>query len=354
MADLLRPDDTRDGLRKLGGLLFGIGVLMLLLRKGDAWADGVVLIVLAIPAVLLYGGGVFTTDATGSVRPWQAVFSVFGLIFVAAALAQFVTTVDDTPDVALNVVWISLVVAALAFYAGAIRGIRFHLLVGSILLIVAWTALWQKVWFDAESDPPDLGILSHWGTYRGLLGLLSIGLLAGAIYLWRTAPQTEVEGTGTVSAGDKRLWKASELLTGAGIAAVIATGLGIITFGALDNIEALLGGDTTGIVQTSLLWDVLLLLVSLGLVALGTQIGTRGPVYVGALGLLFFVIIVGGDLDSLEFEGGEISETPDPTNLGVWPIVLIVLGGLGILLSGIKESSLGDKPRQFINKIKNR
>ena len=33
MKDLLAPDDTRDVLRKLGGLLFGIGMLMVAMRK---------------------------------------------------------------------------------------------------------------------------------------------------------------------------------------------------------------------------------------------------------------------------------------------------------------------------------
>jgi hypothetical protein len=32
--------------------------------------------------------------------------------------------------------------------------------------------------------------------------------------------------------------------------------------------------------------------------------------------------------------------------------VLLVFGGLGILLSGVKEASLGDKPRQLIQNLR--
>jgi hypothetical protein len=333
VADLLRPDDTRDALRKLGGLLFGIGILMLLFRKGESWDDGWVLILLAIPAALLYGGGVLTTGDTGGARPWQAVYSVFGLIFVNIALFQFIETVDGNTGSALNVAWIFGVTAALAFYAGFVKGIRFHLLAGSLALIVAWSAIWNEILGDE-------GIVGNIGTYRGLLGILAIILLGGALYAWRSAPEVGVGGTGVSDGGDHRLWRASELLTGAGVAAVIGCSLGIASLGAVLNPFSGQGL----VVETSTLWDVLLLLVSLGLVAVGSTIGTRGPVYVGAIGLTLFLFIVGFDVN----EGAEA----DPTNLGGWPIILLVLGGLGILLSWIKEASQGDKPRQFVNKLK--
>jgi hypothetical protein len=338
MNDLLTPDDTRDALRKIGGLLFGIGILMLLLRKatiaGD-YADGVILIILAIPAAVLYGGSVLTEEATGGLRSWQAVYSVFGLIFVALALVQLVGTIDETPDTSLNLTWIFLVVAALGFYAGAYRGIRFQLLFGAIALIIAWSEIWNKIL-------PDNGIASHFGTYRGLLGILAIGLLAGALYLWRSNPGGDnTADTATEPGGDQGLWKASELITGAGISAVIACSLGITSVASLNPLA------TTSItpIETSAFWDILLLVISLGLVGIGSQIGVRGPVYVGAIGLTLFLLIAGLDLDS---------DAPDPSKLGWWPCVLLVLGGLGILLSGVKEASLGDGPRKFIENLRNR
>jgi hypothetical protein len=335
MNESLRPDDTRDALRNIGALLFGIGVLMLLFRKwaiADEYADGIVLIIFAIPAVLLYGGSVATQDATGGTRPWQGVWSVFGLIFVALTLFQLVATIDDTPDTSLNLFWIFAVVAGLGFYAGVARGVRFQLLAGSIALIVSWSELWNKILSD--------GIDAHFGVYRGLLGLLSIGLLAGALYIWRTNPGgDERAASATGVSGEPALWKASELFTGAGISAVIACSLGITSLFGLNPLVE----PPVQPIDTNALWDILLLLVSLGLVGLGAQIGVRGPVYVGAIGLFLFLLIVGYDLDS---------DSPDPTNLGLWPVVLIVLGAVGIGVSLVREASLGDAPRRFIENLR--
>jgi hypothetical protein len=338
MNELLRPDDTRDALRKLGGLLFGMGVLMLLLRKSvipqaEPYKDGVKLIIWAIPAALLYGGSL-TQRETGGLRPWQAVYSVFGLIFVAGTLLQLVDTLDETPDESLNTAWVFAVVAALAFYAGAVRGIRFQFLLGGIALIIAWSALWDKILSD--------GIGAHYGVYRGLLGILSIGLLGGALQVWRTNPGGDnAAETATRPAGDQSLWKASELLTAAGISAVLACSLGISALPTLNPLS------TTPItpVATSWFWDILLLVISLGLVGIGSRIGLRGPVYVGGIGLLLFLLIAGFDLDA---------ETPKPSELGVWPIVLLVLGALAIMLSGVKEASLGDRPRQLTDDLRHR
>ena len=335
MKDLLAPDDTRDALRKYGALLLGIGVFMMLIRKGDDWSEFAVFVLLAIPAVLLYGGGVFTDKFTDGVRPWQAVASVFGLIFVLFALIQFVDMVGESGDSgkSLNVFWIFGVTAALAFYAGVVKGIRFHILAGAIATIVSWSALWNKLLGDE-------GIAGHFGTYRGLLGILAILLLAGALYLWRRGDDTRVTGTGVNDGGDQGLWKASELITGAGISAVIACSLGI---SSVLQFAGPLGFTEFTVVQTAQAWDVLLLLVSLGLIGLGAQIGTRGPAYIGSIGLFLFLFIVGLDLNESE---------PNPEKLGIWPLILVIGGGLFIALSAIKQSSLGDQPKKAVNSLK--
>jgi hypothetical protein len=337
MNEQLRPDDTRDALRKIGGLLLALAALMIFIRKGgdaDAWGDFPLFLLLAAPACFFYGGGVVTDRVTGGVRPWQAVYSVIGLIFIPLALFQFIELVDGDAGSSLNNFWIFGLTAAFAFYAGAAAGIRFQLLAGSIALIVSWSALWNEILSD--------GIAAEFGIYRGLLGILSIILLAGALYLWRSAPDTRVTGTGVTSAGDQGLWKASELLTGAGIAAVLGCSLGI---SSVLQLASPLGFTEVTTVETAKHWDVLLLLVSLGLVGIGSTIGVRGPVYVGAIGLFLFLLIVGLDLDD---------DTPERTNFGVWPVVLLVFGALGVLLSGVREASLGDQPRQFVNRLRGR
>lgn len=330
MKELLAPDDTRDALRKLGGLLFGLGMLMVALRKEGDYGDFTLFLIYAIPAVFLYGEGVFTDRLTGGVRPWQAVYSVFGLVFVALALGQFVEWVGEPSG--WNTFWTFGVVAGLAFYAGVVKGIRFHLLAASIAAIIAWSGLWDELLSD--------GIARNFGLYRGLLGILSIGLLAGAVHLWRRGDDTRVTGTAVSDGGDQGLWKASELVTGAGIAAVLACSLGI---SSIARLAGPLGFAEFTVVDTAAHWDILLLVISLGLVGIGSTIGTRGPVYIGALGLFLFLLIVGFDLDG---------DPPRPDNLGVWPIVLIVLGLLAVGLGAVKESSLGNRPREFIEGLK--
>lgn len=334
MKDLLAPDDTRDALRKYGGLLLGLGVFMLILRRGEDSGNFVNFLLYAVMAVYLYGA-VFTDRYTDGVRPWAAVHSVFGLIFVPFALSELVDLIGDAGDSgnALNVVWIFGVTAALAFYAGVVKGIRFHILAGAIATIVAWSALWDKLLGDE-------GIAGHFGTYRGLLGILSILLLAGALYVWRRGDQTRVAGTAVDDGGDQGLWKASELLTGAGIAAVIACALGI---SSVLQFAAPLGFTEVSVIKTAQVWDVLLLLISLGLVGLGATIGTRGPAYVGAIGLLLFLLIVGLDLNE---------DSPQPDKVGLWPIILLIAGGLLIAVSAVKEASLGDQPKRFVNSLK--
>ncbi|HSD25502.1 MAG TPA: hypothetical protein VLB79_14375 [Solirubrobacterales bacterium] len=337
MNELLRPDDTRDTLREVGGLLIGLAAAMIYIRKGpflstnsEQWAAFPMFLVLAIPAVYLYGS-ILTRPQTGELRPWQAVHSVFGLIFIPLALGQFVDMIGGTPTADLNVCWIATATAAAAFYAGARAGVRVQFLLGSIAVIVAWTALWNKILSG--------GIGGHWGVYRGLLGLLAIGLLAAALYVWRNNPGgDDVGASATAPSGDLGLWKASELVTGAGIAAVIGCALGITAIGNLNP----LSGSTPPI-QTSNLWDTLLLLVSLGLVAIGAQIGTRGPVYVGAIGLTLFLVIAGLDLNS---------EHPNPFKFGGWPWVLLAGGLIALGLSLTREASLGAQPRRFVENMR--
>jgi hypothetical protein len=121
---------------------------------------------------------------------------------------------------------------------------------------------------------------------------------------------------------------------------VIACSLGIT---ALGNLNPLSG--STPPIQTSTFWDIMLLLVSLGLVAIGSQIGTRGPVYIGGIGLLLFLVIAGFDLNS---------EHPNPFKFGGWPWVLLIVGLIAVGLSFTREASLGAQPRRFIENLRRR
>jgi hypothetical protein len=343
MNERSTPDDTRDVLRELGGLLIGLAALMIYIRKGgvfpsanqNSWDAFPLFLLVAIPAVYL-SAAIFTGPRTGRLQVWQVVHSVFGLVFAILALRQLVDVFGGNPTAPLNTFWIFGVTAALAFYAGVVAGIRVQLLFASISLIVSWSALWDELLSG--------GIGAHYGIWRGLLGIVSIGLLAGALYLWRENPGGDrvVSSTMTPS-GDLALWKASELFTGAGIAAVLACGLGITSFAKLFGPVA--APTQVSSIGTNTFWDVLLLVISLGLVVIGSRIGTRGPVYVGAAGLFLFLVIVGFDLDS---------EQPNPFEFGGWPWVLLIVGVIGLALSFTPEASLGDRPRRFIHNLRGR
>jgi hypothetical protein len=62
MNERLTPDDTRDALREIGGLLLGLAVAMIYVLKGpfisvnpDQWAAFPMFLILALAAVYLYG-----------------------------------------------------------------------------------------------------------------------------------------------------------------------------------------------------------------------------------------------------------------------------------------------------------
>src|SRR5262249_22513383 len=161
---------------------------------------------------------------------------------------------------------------------------------------------------------------------RGLLGLLAIGLLAGALFIWRTNPGGDDRASSATGPdGDLGLWKASELVTGAGIAAVIACSLGIAS---IVNLNPLVTTQVQPITTTTR-GSFLLLVGWLGLVGIGPQIGPRGPVYIGAMGLFLFLLIGGLDLNNTP---------PHPFKFGNWPWVLLVLGIGGIVLSAVNEA----------------
>ena len=58
---------------------------------------------------------------------------------------------------------------------------------------------------------------------------------------------------------------------------------------------------------------------------------------------MLFLLIVGLDLNE---------DSPQPEKVGIWPIILLVLGGVFIALSSVKEASLGDQPKKFVDSLK--
>jgi hypothetical protein len=309
LSRLLAPDEGRDALRKLGGLLIGLGLLMTFIRKsdgslGDTWGDWALLIVLVLAFAFLYGGGLLGRLNTDGLQSWESVYLVFGVLVAPLVLLQFIEAIDGSPGASLNVFWVFGVTAGLAIVATYIAGMRYGLLLASLAVIVSWSTLWNKILSD--------GVGAHLGTYRGLLLILAALLLVAAYAIWRMDRQ---QGPA---------W-ANEVVTGAAVSGVLAASLsvtGIFGFSAFVEVPT---------ADSSFFWEVVLLALSVLAIGYGSRFGARGTAYIGGLGLLIFLLIVGADLNE---------STPHGKLVG-WPLALVVVGGLAFAASLIPGIRIG-------------
>jgi hypothetical protein len=296
----------RDALRVTGATIFATGALALFLRKNlqDSWAAFPRLLVLAIPCVLLYGLGtgmirLGRPDDDAAVTAWRAAALVFGLILIPFTLFQLVDTLGGDPDKSGHNAWVFAVTAAAGAYAAFVHRLRWGALFGGLAAIVSWIAFW-----DAVADPSAT-------TVRWLFLIAGVALAAAAFRFDRAGAR---EGT--------------ELVTAAGVAGVAAGITGLIslptqllgaalaeTFGA----ETDLSGT-----QQQQEWDVFLLVLALALIWYGMRAVWRGPVYVGAIALLAFILSVGIEVSRI-FDG----DAPSGDLIG-WPLLLLVLGGAAL------------------------
>jgi hypothetical protein len=295
--------DRRDWLRLIGGMMFASGALVLLARKGQDWSAWAIFVALLIPAAILLGLAFADRMPVGG-QGWRAAFLVFGTLLLLGALLELVVALKgDTRG--LNLVWTFGLAGAVAVGSSFVLRAPFQMLLGALLWVVAWLALWDKILTNPSGD-----------TFRWLLIVLAVIYLVGAVVLARAGrPQ------------------AADLITAAGLLAVLAAVYSIAI--ALNGIVQPAGGSLPGSVpKPGQGWNVFLLVVSLLLIGYGARGPTRGPGYVGAIGLGGFIALTGADLvNRLKGEGGGV--------VG-WPLILLIGGGvilaLGFLL---KPDALG-------------
>jgi len=306
----LRPEQ-RDALRLLGVTFFATGAFALFIRKSaqDQWAAFPKLLVLAIPCVLLYGLGaglvrIGRPDGTPAeeraVPAWRAAALVFGLVLIPFTLFQLIDMLGGNPDKSGHNAWVFAVAAVAGWYAAFVHGLRWGALFGGLALIISWMAFW-----DAVVDPSATAV-------RWLFLIVAVVLAIGALAFDRGGGR---EGT--------------ELMTAAGVAGLLAGITGLLTLATqfvASSIASALGAepDLSG-AQQHQEWDVFLLLLALGLIWYGLRAVWRGPVYIGALALIAFILSVGTELTSL-FNG----ESPSGDLMG-WPLLLLLVGGAALL-----------------------
>jgi hypothetical protein len=297
--------DYRGGIRAAGGLLLAVGTLVLLFRRtsfADPWGDFVVFLILAVLTKFLYWTGFLGARWGGRTLPWQTVFIVFAVLLTPATLFTFVNWVGGDTAAPLNVAWIFLVTAAAALLALHGARVRVGALLAALALIVSWLGLWAELL--------DQGLAGHLGTVRWLLLVIAAVLLAVAL---------------VVSMSSAPDGAAGDVVTAAGIAAVAAGALSFIAFqGFLAPVPTGIDGTAAPSGGPTPFWDVELLLASIALVGIGASAAlTRGPAYVGGIGLAAFIFSVGLDLDD---------SSPAGKVLG-WPLILLLIGAALFLTS---------------------
>lgn len=310
-------DARRETIRAAGGVLLGLAAIAIALRKsgaagGEAWGETALLLTFGIPALILFGGGVAAAGEADLPRPWHAAWIVLGIVLLYLTTQEMIEVVDGDTGAPLNIAWTFAVVAVASVIAAREAFVRFGWLAAGLAAGISFLALCEELLPD--------GIGEELSTFRSVCMLVTAGLLAGAYLSYRAGTTDDDE--------------ASELLTAAGIFFVIGTaiaGLTVLFVGAALSAApgtAVPPIDRSAVPEPSTFWDAVLGLGSLGLVVLGNLLEKRGPVYVGAVGLTVFIVIVGTDLGNPDRDGSLVG----------WPLVLTLAAIVAVGASVVGSS----------------
>jgi hypothetical protein len=299
--------ELSDLLLSVGGLLLATGAVVLLIRKsGDpSWTDFERFAIVAAPAALLYvlalaGGSSFAQRA----EPWQTVLAVTAILLWPVALLEFLRWVGADIGKLLYVAAVFAATGVLALYAARRTRVAYAVLLAGVSGLTAWMLVWGKILDHPSADT------FRWLLLAGgaLLLLLAFGAsLAGAV------EAAEVAIAGAIG------------LVGAGVYGVLAASL-VSAFSeggerpfedARSDIHPLQGAG----------WDIYLLIASLALIWAASRARIRGLAYVGAAGVLAFLLSVGEQVSRQEAGHGASHD------LAGWPLVLIILGAAALVVS---------------------
>jgi len=159
------------------------------------------------------------------------------------------------------------------------------------------------------------------GTFRGMLLLLSLVFMAGALRLrerWRSHAVQLVNAAGLTA-----LVLGATYLVAAAVATAVA-GVGGRAFPFLTHVSSGFGAPFG--------WKLYLLAVGFGLVAYAAVDRERGPAYIGLAVLVVFVLLVG--LPSV-----------NRGSLVGWPLFLLVIGAAGLVVG---RQAVGERDHQGV------
>jgi hypothetical protein len=365
----LSRGNATDLSRSIGGLLLGTGAVILFARKSGhhEWSDYALMLVVLVPAIVLYTLALDVFDPPGDdrPRPWQTVLMVEAILLWPIALLAFLQWIGAGTNHPLYLAGVFTVTCLLAAYATRRARIRYAALLAGLSSLIAWLYVWEKILLHPSAN-----------TARWLL------VAAGALLLTVAARLARARAIG-----------ASEVATVGGIAAVAAGVFGVVVGGVLAVFRPLLtitegpsvttttphrlltrpislernmpraartyaasrhglpprplalhrafpitpvphgrGGSAVPslvhVAHTSGLqhfgWDLYLLVVSVALVFVAARWRIRGLGYVGGIGLLAFIVSVAAQITRLE-----AGRAPTASVVG-WPLALILIGVAGL------------------------
>src|SRR5579859_6848767 len=262
-------------MRSAGGVLLAVGALVLLSRKSGhgGWGTFAQLLVVLVPAVVLYALALARSPGRAPAEPDQTVLAVSALLLSPVVLLEFLRWIGASTNSALDLAAVFAVAALLAAYTVRRSRVTYAALLGSLSALAAWLLVWSKILDHPSAD-----------TYRWLL-------IAGAAILFCVAAALSLAG----AVGS------SEVATAGGLAAIAAGIIGVVVSGLLGALTAVTTSSTSSSgsgERTSLLrpvhhlsgaqhlgWDIYLLVASVALVWIGSRVRSRGLGYVGGLGL---------------------------------------------------------------------
>jgi hypothetical protein len=314
---------ARDLLRSVGGVLLASGAVAWEIRKAPAWGLGGRMLVVMIPAVVLYALaldvlGHRKLGPRGDPDPWQTVLVVVAVFLNSIWLTLFCRWIGLHGSLVL-IGGLGLTSLS-SWYAAWRANVRYAALLGALDVVVAWIALWNKI----------LGYQSG-NTNRWLLLLIAGILLLGAAVVARLGRR-----------------ESSELVTAAGVAGVLAASAGVffdlLGFSLNRVVHAVGLARSVGAFnpRQHFVWDLLLLLIALALITYSARARVRGPGYIGAAGLFVFLFSIGAQV-SARLSGG----SPSDSAVG-WPLTLLLVGvaalALGFIAPRVVRARGGSSP----------
>jgi hypothetical protein len=289
MHELLRPPPHRGPLIASGAVLLTVGVALTELRLGSQVGAGVHLLILAVATAAVLGLGLQAPNEDGRPPAYQSVLLVCGLLLLYAALLRLADALGADPGslAPATVVWTGALMAGVSAWTAITRRSAVCALIAAAAAGLALLAAVQWVLHPAS-----------FAASRWLLLVLAGGLVLVSLALRASRPRH------------------AELLVDAAALAILAIALQGLA-GTL--VSSLLPFGPPPVQPLAGFWELVVLATGCGLVAYGAVDRRPGPAWLGVANLVAFVIAVAQGEATLRW----------------WPVVLLVLGA-GTMLAGLR------------------